>query len=94
MRNDDPEGQPSVDHLDGNPNNNRLENLVWCSQSQNIAKSRGWGGRSLPKNVYVSGTRYRVQIVKDRKAYHFGVYATIDGAAEAAKAARMQLHGV
>ena len=29
-----------VDHIDGNTKNNKLENLQWCTQKQNVQKGK------------------------------------------------------
>lgn len=34
-----PENKPFIDHIDGNPQNNKLENLRWCTQKENMANS-------------------------------------------------------
>ena len=31
-----PENLPQIDHINGNSRNNNVENLRWCTQSQNI----------------------------------------------------------
>lgn len=31
-----PEGKDCINHLDANPKNNRVDNIVWCTQSENI----------------------------------------------------------
>ena len=34
-----PDGLPQINHIDGNKQNNRLDNLEWCSASENVKHS-------------------------------------------------------
>ena len=36
---DNPQGLPEVDHIDKNPQNNRVENLRWCDRIFNLRQS-------------------------------------------------------
>lgn len=49
-----PEGKTEVNHIDGNPKNNKAENLEWVSSSENTKHAvyrnalRAWGNSSRP----------------------------------------------
>lgn len=90
----EPEGQ--IDHIDGDPSNNRIENLRVATNAQNGrnrgANSRnksGWKGVSWdePRKKWVA------QIGVDGKCVHLGRFNDIKEAAEAYMFAALELHG-
>jgi hypothetical protein len=75
-----------IDHADGNPSNNRIENLRECSQSQNIAnskqKTKSFSGI---KGVYFECKtgKYMARVMHYGKTYHVGMFRTKEEAKEA-----------
>lgn len=85
-----------IDHVDGNPHNNRIENLREADHSQNHANS---GLMSNNKSGIV-GVRWNdaqkkfvAYICFRRKQMHIGSFATLDEAVEARKAAAKEIFG-
>jgi hypothetical protein len=77
-----------VDHLDGNPSNNRRENLRLVSNHENQKN------RAVPKNnktgimgVYKVGEKWLASIRVDGKTIHIGSYDTKKEASTARKEA-------
>lgn len=55
VKNDDPENKKFVDHIDGNKQNNRADNLRWVTSKQNTQYAADMGKFSNPqKNIPVS----------------------------------------
>lgn len=84
-----------VDHIDGDPSNNRWENLRECSQKENMRNTTR--SHTYAANVYfTTGPRKKpvnVKLTVDGVVKSFGYYATVEEAEEIAKAARKQYFG-
>lgn len=48
------EGKEYVNHLDANPDNNHVSNLVWCTQSENIKYAYDNGTKKPPHEKKIS----------------------------------------
>jgi|KBSMisStaDraftv2_1062788.scaffolds.fasta_scaffold142604_3 hypothetical protein len=63
----------NIDHINGNPSDNRIDNLREATQSQNIANSKS----KITRGVYTArGGRYRAQIMVNYKSIHLGQFST------------------
>lgn len=74
-----------VDHIDRNGLNNRLDNLRWCTPSQNSynAMMPTHNLYSGKKGVSKSGNKWRARIVLNQKEIRIGTFSTIEEAKEA-----------
>jgi hypothetical protein len=85
-----------IDHIDGDPTNNRASNLRAATKRQNAvnAKTRA-DSRSGVKNVgwHWRIRRWRVRLIVDGKNKYFGSFATLDEAAAVAEQARAETFG-
>jgi len=85
-----------IDHIDGDPSNNRWDNLRAATQSQNNSNMRtnkvnksGFNGVSFYKRT----GRYVAFIQKNRKTEYLGYFDTAEEAHEAYCARAKELHG-
>ena len=85
-----------VDHIDGNPLNNRLDNLRLCLKQQNEFNTKirsdnvsGYKGVSFDKRKH----HYRAYITKDGKQYFLGYFSTKEEAAIAYNQKTTELFG-
>ncbi|WP_420917555.1 HNH endonuclease [Pseudomonas protegens] len=88
-----PEGQ--IDHVDGNPQNNRIENLRSVSNQQNSRNRRlKVSNKSGVPGVYWEkrSGRWCAQISTSNGRKHIGYFDSISGAAQARKSAERK-HG-
>lgn len=80
-----------LDHRDGNPLNNRLDNLRLASRMQNMhnigKKKRNGVYSGLPKGVAKHGPSYRASIMVNRKRIKLGSFSDPELAGKAYRAA-------
>jgi hypothetical protein len=81
-----------VDHINGNPNDNRLCNLRFASFSLN-ARNKEAKGLSKHLGVTLVKKRWIATIAKDRVTYNCGSYDTEDEAAVAVNLMAIRLYG-
>lgn len=88
-----------VDHINGNPSDNRLENLRVCSGSDNLYNMRitsrnstGVKGVSYKPKIN-SKNPYCVHIRANGKTVHGGYFVTLEEAEVIANKLREELHG-
>lgn len=86
-----------VDHIDGNPANNRIENLRAASRSENAwnykkptTNKSGYKGVSFAKNC----NKWRVRIGVKASRYTVGMFDNLEDAVVAAEQFRKTHHGV
>ena len=64
-----PEGKPQINHIDGNPKNNSIDNLEWCTGSENqLHRSRVLKKVRVPVEA-LAVTRKPVLCVETGKIY-------------------------
>lgn len=77
-----------IDHINGNPSDNRFENLRCVSQAENMTntKKRKDNTSGCVGVYFLPDGRFVAQITKNKKTRHLGVFNTL----EEAKAARLE----
>lgn len=84
-----------IDHIDGDPSNNRLANLRDVTHAlniQNVRREKRNKRSGLPIGVHVNGRGFCARIVADGRAMHLGTYPTSEAARAAYLAAKAELH--
>jgi hypothetical protein len=83
-----------IDHIDGNPLNNQIENLRAASRSQNQQNKKiQKNNTSGFKGVYKHKDKWRVRLMINKKSKSFGLYDDIELAQLVAIEARNKYHG-
>lgn len=76
-----------IDHIDGNPQNNRIENLRACSRDENARNNGGWAKRPGLRGIYQrENGRWTAAIRIDGRLQNLGTYES----KEEAKAVRLE----
>jgi hypothetical protein len=84
-----------IDHIDGNPSNNKIENLREVTASQNCWNQKYKGSASGVKGVTWNkqDKKWQPQIKANGKKFYLGKFVNLDDAIEAYKNAAEKLHG-
>ncbi len=83
-----------VDHINGNPSDNRLANLRSATRSENVSNTRVKDGTETGlKGVKRARRKYRAQCSVRGVCYHLGVFATPEEAKRARDAFAEKAHG-
>ena len=84
-----------IDHIDGNPQNNRKDNLRYATRSQqSLNRISGVVGRKN-KGIYKRsyGDKWTAQIWVDGKVFNLGTFDSQEKAIQVRKKATLEMHG-
>ena len=78
------EPELEMDHINGNPTDNRLCNLRLATRAQNLVNTKARKNSSGIKGVswYAAGKKWRAQIKVNGKTHYLGAYSSKEEAAE------------
>lgn len=70
-----PENKPCVNHIDGRPTNNKLDNLEWVTYSENVLHALGMGlaytiGESHPNTKLTNKEVFEIRELYKHKIYN------------------------
>ena len=83
-----------VDHIDGNPANNLIENLRPATSAQNNQNRKATGASKIKGVVWhKQSKKWTASICVNRKSVHLGSFLFIEEAALVANKARQLAHG-
>lgn len=85
-----------IDHIDGNPSNNRVENLRAATHSENIMNKKLQSNNSTGvRGVHYCKKlqKFRAEITVDRKKIPLGLFSDIDEASRVYADASKKYHG-
>lgn len=90
-----PEQDQEVDHINGQPLDNRRANLRLCSHQENQRSSRRFQGTSSHKGVHwqTRAGMWLADLTTDGHKYHLGRYLSENAAARAYDAKARELYG-
>ena len=71
-----------IDHKDGNPNNNSIDNLRLATPAQNLQNTKQYtNNRSGAKGVYLHKYgKYEAFITKNGRRHYLGLFSSLDAA--------------
>ena len=83
-----------IDHIDGNPSNNSIENLREVTPSQNMQNQRKPRANNKLgfQGVYKVKNRYRAVVTTNGKGKHIGYFSTPEEAHQAYVLAKREVH--
>lgn len=82
----------TIDHINGNPLDNRVSNLRVCSSAENMKNRPAYSGKIF-KGVYKTKSGWRSQIVSGGKVYWVGGFKCLGQALKAYDKKAKELHG-
>jgi hypothetical protein len=83
-----------VDHINGNPLDNRKENLRVCTHSENKRNTKKFKNNTTGyKGVSIKKDKFQVKISHDYKQVHIGLFNTVEEAVKAYNEAALKYHG-
>lgn len=83
-----------LDHIDGNPSNNKIENLREATDAQNMQNQRRprINNKLGVQGVYKVKNRFRAVLTTNGKSKHIGYFATADEAHDAYVLEKRKMH--